>query len=76
MIVRKTVEVEVKNLGDRIRESREAKGMSATELARRIGVTKQYIRQIERDHTTSGAISLKVLMAIEAALGTDFGVKL
>lgn len=54
------------NVGAHIRELRERRGMSVTELGRQVGVTKSQISQIERG--TSNA-SIPVLRAIAKALG-------
>lgn len=55
-----------------IRELREAMGMSAGELARRLGVSRATVSQMERDEKT-GAITLKRLEraaeAVECSLG-------
>jgi len=57
---------EESKVGAHIRELRELRGMSVTELGRQVGVTKSQISQIERG--TSNA-SIPVLRAIAKALG-------
>jgi predicted DNA-binding mobile mystery protein A len=55
-----------------IRELREAIGMSAGELARRLGVSRATVSQMERDEKT-GAITLKRLERAAEALDCSLG---
>jgi transcriptional regulator with XRE-family HTH domain len=54
------------SVGAHIRRLREQRGMSVTELARQVGVTKSQISQIERGSSNA---SIPVLRAIAKALG-------
>jgi DNA-binding XRE family transcriptional regulator len=53
-------------LGERIRELREAKGLSQGELERRSGLLRCYIARVEHGHTVP---SLETLERLAAALG-------
>ena len=55
-----------------IRELREAMGMSAAQLARRLGVSRATVTQMERDEKT-GAITLKRLERAAEALECTLG---
>jgi predicted DNA-binding mobile mystery protein A len=55
-----------------IREIRNALGISAAELARRLGVSRATVAQMERDETT-GAITLKRLERAAEALECSLG---
>lgn len=55
-------------LGNRLRKAREAVKFSAAELAGKIGMREQYIRDIENDLIAD--VPADVLMRIARALGT------
>jgi predicted DNA-binding mobile mystery protein A len=55
-----------------IREIRAALGMSAAELARRLGVSRSAVARMERDET-AGSITVKRLERAAAALGCSLG---
>ena len=57
-------------LGARLREERERQGVSLTELAARIGVSKSLVSQIERDKVTP---SVGTLYALVTQLGLTMG---
>lgn len=60
------------SLGDRIRKSRERYGMSQAELARRIGVSKQTMYQIESNKTPDpGALKVKAIADV-LRVSTDY----
>lgn len=67
------------SLGDRIREARERYGMSQTELARRIKVSKQTIWEIESNRTPDPGVlkiraiakTLQVSMDVLVGLAKD-----
>ena len=54
------------NLGKRIRHMRQARGLTAVELAKRARVTTGFISQLEHSHTVP---SLQTLQRIATALG-------
>jgi transcriptional regulator with XRE-family HTH domain len=59
-------------LGDRIRKARERYGMSATELARRIGVSRQLLYMIESNKTPDpGALKVKAIAEV-LGVSTDY----
>jgi len=59
-------------LGERIRQRREEKGISAAELARRANISKGYLSTIESsDEASAPRPSADVLFRIASALGTS-----
>jgi len=60
---------ENQGLGQRLRQSREKKGLSLSELARQAEVSKGYLSQIESGQT--GRPSAQVLYSIASVLGTS-----
>lgn len=58
-------------LGRRVRKLREAAGLTVTELAERVGVTKGYISQIESGVVKK--VAANHLFDIAQVLGTDIG---
>jgi transcriptional regulator with XRE-family HTH domain len=60
------------SLGDRIRKAREHYGMSQAELARRIGISKQAMYQMESNRTPDpGALKIKAI-ASNLRVSTDY----
>jgi transcriptional regulator with XRE-family HTH domain len=60
------------SLGDRIRKARKHYGMSQSELARRIGISKQAMYQIESNKTPDpGALKIKAI-ASNLRVSTDY----
>ena len=60
------------SLGDRIRKARERYGMSQSELARRIKVSKQTMYQIESNKTPDpGALKVKAIADV-LRVSTDY----
>jgi transcriptional regulator with XRE-family HTH domain len=57
-------------LGERLRALRRDRGLSIAQLAKRTGLTKGFLSQLERDLTS---VSLSALARICAALGVRFG---
>ncbi len=57
-------------IGNKLKELRIANGYTQSKLAERVGLTKGYISQIERDLTSP---SLSTLAAILSELGTSMG---
>ena len=64
-----TLSVEVPNLGNRIKEIREEKKMSPTQLAALSGMSAANLYRIESE--TSKSIPRETLIAISSALETD-----
>lgn len=61
----------VKILNQRIREMRQAQGMSQVELAGRLGVTKQSISNWENDNIQP-SIEMLVKLALTLGVSTDY----
>lgn len=77
MRVRKTIDIDVPGLGQRIREVRKARksdSRSLTELAAAAGMTTANWYAIEAEEIK--ALPIETLRRIEEVLGVDFGVKL
>lgn len=77
MRVRKTIDIDVPGLGQRIRELRKARksdSRSLTELAAAAGMTTANWYAIEAEEIK--ALPIETLRRIEEVLGVDFGVKL
>lgn len=76
MKVVRTIEVEVPDLGDRIKKAREkakaTNGRSLTQLAAMAGMTTANWYRIEGEKFNS--LPFETLKRIESALDTDFGV--
>ena len=59
-------------LGDRVRQARERYGMSAAELARRIGISRQQLYMIESSKTEDpGALTVKAIAEV-LGVSTDY----
>lgn len=71
--VKKTIEIDVPNLGTRIWEKRKLSGKTVEELSAIAGITRQHWYQIEKERFRDG-LPLETLRAIEKALSVDFGV--
>jgi transcriptional regulator with XRE-family HTH domain len=63
-------------LGDRIRQTRLDYGMSQAELARRIGISKTAMNQIESGKTPDPQVSRIIAIAEVLGVSTDFLVGL
>jgi putative transcriptional regulator len=60
-------------LGNRLREAREAKGWTQAQLAERIGVSRKTINTVEnRVFVPSTVVALKLALALEAGVETLF----
>lgn len=68
------IEIEVPDLGDRIRKARKASRKSMAQLCGEADVTSSYWYQIEAG-TLSGGVTLTTIRAIEKALEVDLGVQ-
>jgi putative transcriptional regulator len=64
-------EVLLKNLGDRIREIREGKGITQKQLAHAIGKDQQSIQRLE-----AGKINPSIFYLYEVAKGLDVRIEL
>ncbi len=73
MVVRKTIDIEVPDLGERIKQARLSDPRSLTEICRQIPMSTMNWYRIE-DHTTK-ALPIETLRKIEEVLGVDFGVR-
>ncbi len=73
MKVRKIIDIEVPDLGDRIKEARENDKRSLAEICRELDMTPMNFYRIERGETK--ALPVETLRAIERVLGVDFGVE-
>ncbi|BAS55314.1 XRE family transcriptional regulator [Leptolyngbya boryana NIES-2135] len=70
--VYKTVEIEVPELGKRIRAARKADGRAVTQIAAAAGMSVQNWYRIEDERQS---LSVETLRLIEKVLNTDFGVE-
>jgi transcriptional regulator with XRE-family HTH domain len=73
MKVRKTIDIEIPGLGERIRQAREKDGRSLTEICRQIPMTTMNWYKIEAEETK--ALPIETLRRIEEVLGVNFGVQ-
>jgi transcriptional regulator with XRE-family HTH domain len=67
------LEVDVPGLGAHIKQAREADGRPVTQLARAVGISRNYWYQVESE-SVMGGIAEDTLRKIEQVLGVDFGV--
>ncbi|MCA2504913.1 MAG: helix-turn-helix transcriptional regulator [Microcystis sp. M54BS1] len=67
-------EVEVADLGKKIKKAREASDRSVTSLAKEVGISRNYWYQLEAEAVLSG-IAEETLRKIESALNVNFGVR-
>ncbi len=72
MKVRKTIDIEIPKLGEKIREARERDRRSLSEICRQIPMTTMNWYRIESEETK--ALPVETLRRIEEVLGVDFGV--
>lgn len=72
--VKKIIEIEVPNLGNKIKEKRKTSGKTVEQLADLAGITRQHWHQVENENFRDG-LPYETLRAIENALETDLGVK-
>ncbi len=72
MKVRKTIDIEVPGLGEKIRKARESDSRSLAEICRQIPMTPMNWYKIEASETK--ALPIETLRRIEEVLGVDFGV--
>ncbi len=66
-------EIDVPQLGEKIKQAREASNRSLTQLSKDVGISRNYWYQLESE-TILGGLTEETLRKIEQVLGTDFGV--
>lgn len=76
MKVRRIVkqEVDINNLGNRIKEARLKSDRSLSQLAASVGISRNYWYQLEAE-AVLGGVAEDTLRKIENVLGVDLGVK-
>lgn len=74
MKVRKTIDIEIPSLGERIRRAREADRRSLAEICRQIPMTTMNWYKIEAEETK--ALPIETLRRIEEVLGVNFSINL
>ncbi len=72
MKVRKTIDIEVPNLGSKIRKARERDPRSLSEICRQMEMSNMNWYKIESEETK--ALPIETLRRIEKVLGVNFGV--
>ncbi|MGK7956712.1 MAG: helix-turn-helix domain-containing protein [Crocosphaera sp.] len=72
MKVRKVIDQEIPNLGERIKEAREKDKRSLAKICREIPMTTMNWYKIEAEETK--ALPIETLRRIEEVLGVKFGV--
>jgi transcriptional regulator with XRE-family HTH domain len=72
MKVVRTIELDVPNLGERIKDARKSDSRSVTQIAGAAGMSVQNWYRIENERQT---LPENVLRMIESVLGVDLGVK-
>jgi transcriptional regulator with XRE-family HTH domain len=72
MKVRKTIDIEVPGLGEKIKEARECDRRSLAEICRQIPMSPMNWYRIEASQTK--ALPIETLRRIEEVLEVDFGV--
>lgn len=72
MKVRKTIDIEVPNLGEKIKAARERDSRSLSEICRQMEMSNMNWYKIESEETK--ALPIETLRRIEEVLGVSFGV--
>lgn len=67
-------EVDVPDLGNRIKQAREASNRPVTQLAKEAGISRNYWYQLEAESVLSG-VAEETLRKIEEVLGINLGVQ-
>ena len=67
------LEVEIPDLGKRIKEAREADPRSVTKLAKTVGISRNYWYQLEAE-AVLGGVAEDTIKKIEEVLNADFGI--
>jgi transcriptional regulator with XRE-family HTH domain len=66
-------EIDVPGLGDLIRQARDADDRSLTQLAKLVGISRNYWYQLEAE-SVLGGVAEDTIRKIEEVLGVSFGV--
>ncbi|MBW4422629.1 MAG: helix-turn-helix domain-containing protein [Myxacorys californica WJT36-NPBG1] len=66
-------EIDIPGLGEQIKKARETDDRSVTELAKKVGISRNYWYQLEAE-SVLGGVAEDTLRKIEEVLGVDFGV--
>lgn len=72
MKIRKTIDIEVPGIGEKIKEARERDRRSLAQICREIPMSQMNWYKIEAEETK--ALPIETLRRIEEILGVDFGV--
>lgn len=67
------IEIEIPDLGKRIKEAREADSRSVTKLAKAVGISRNYWYQLEAE-AVLGGVAEDTIKKIEEVLNADFGI--
>ena len=68
------LEIEIPNLGQKIKQAREADPRSVTKLAKTVGISRNYWYQLEAE-AVLGGVAEDTIKKIETVLDTDFNIK-
>jgi transcriptional regulator with XRE-family HTH domain len=67
-------EINIPDLGEQIKKARDADNRSVTELAKLVGISRNYWYQLEAE-TVLGGVAEDTFRKIEEVLNVDFGVR-
>ncbi len=73
LIIRKTIDKEIPNLADKIKEARVKDKRSLVKICQEMGMTPMNWYRIEKAETKT--VPLETLKRIEEVLGIDFGIQ-
>lgn len=73
--IRQVKEIEIKGLGERIKQARLGSDKSLEQICDEVGVSRTYWYDVEKE-TLKGALSIENLRKIEEVLRVDFGISL
>lgn len=66
-------EVDIPGLGDQIKKARESDPRSVTELAKTVGISRNYWYQLEAE-SVLGGVAEDTIKKVEQVLNADFGI--
>ena len=66
-------EIDIPGLGNQIKQAREADNRSVTELAKTVGISRNYWYQLEAE-SVLGGVAENTLKKIEEVLNVNFGI--